>query len=100
MNREQYRKISKREFINMIEREYDDDTEFDVHIINFDTGNKISVLSHVDKRGINIMAKDSKCIIFSGNSFVSHVDFHSYPQPDIYNVKPRGTMKTILLEGV
>lgn len=97
---DQYRKMSKREFISMIEEEYDDNTEFDVHTIDFDAGNKISVSSHIDKRGINIIAKDSKCIIFSGNNLISHVDIHSIPQPDIYNIKRKGIMKTILLDGI
>ena len=99
-NKEQHRRMSKREFINMIEEEYDDDVEFDVHTINFDAMDKISVLDHVDKKRINIIAQNSKCIIFSGNRFISHVDIHSESQPDIYNIRPRGVMKTILLDGL
>lgn len=100
LNKEQYRKMSKREFIAMIEEEYDDDVEFDVHILDFDADEKLSMISRMDKRGINYMANNSKCIIFSGNKFMSHVDIHSVNQPDIYNIRPKGIMKTILLDGI
>lgn len=95
----QYRKMSKREFINMIEKEYSDDVEFDVHILDFDANEKISMISHVDKKGINCIAKESKCIIYSGNKLMSYVDIHSVNQ-NIYDIKPKGIMKTILLEGI
>lgn len=100
LNKEQYRKMSKREFISMIEEEYDDDAEFDVHILDFDASEKLSIVSRMDKKGIHCMANNSKCIIFSGNQLVSHVDIHSVIQPDIYNIRPKGVMKTILLDGI
>lgn len=100
MLKDQYRKMSKKEFIKMIEDEYDDNAEFDVHTIDFDADSKISMLAHVDKKRINNMARNSKSIIFSGNNFESHVDIHSVLQPDIYNIKRKGVMKTILLEGM
>lgn len=99
-NKEQYRKMSKREFISMIEEEYDDDVEFDVHILDFEANEKLSIISRMDKKGINCIANNSKCIIFSGNKYMSHVDIHSVNQPDIYNIRPKGVMKTILLEGI
>ena len=99
-NKERHRKMSKREFINMIEENYDDDVEFDIHTINFDSGNGFSVINHVNKKKINIIAMNSKCIIFSGNNYMSHVDIHSVSQPDIFHIKPKGIMNTILLDGV
>ena len=95
---DQYRRMSKREFIAMIEEEYDDDVEFNVHTFDFDSGNKMSIVSHVDKKRINCIAKNSKCIIFSGNRYMSSVNIHSVNQPDIYNIRPKGIMKTILLD--
>lgn len=97
---DQYRKMSKKEFIKMIEEEYDDDAEFDVHTIDFDSKQKKSMVSHMDKRRINIIANDSKSIIFSGNKFESHVDIHSITQPDITNIKKKGVMRTILLDSI
>lgn len=100
LNKEQYRRMSKREFISMIEEEYDDNAEFDVHILNFDTNENLSMVSRMDKNGIHCIANNSKCIIFSGNKYMSHVDIHSVNQPDIFNIRPKGVMKTILLEGI
>ncbi|ENZ28669.1 hypothetical protein [Enterocloster clostridioformis] len=94
---EQYRRMNKREFISMIKEEYDDDTVFDVYTINFDSGQKISNTDKVNKQVINVMANESKCIIYTGNQYLSHVDIHSVFQPDIYNIKPKGVMKTIML---
>lgn len=94
---EQYRKMTKREFINLIEREYDDNSEFDVFTINFDIGQKISNRNRVNKKRMNMIANQSKCIIFSSNEYLSHVDIHSAFQTDIYNIKPKGIMNTIML---
>lgn len=94
---EQHRRMTKIEFINMIMEEFDDNVEFDVYTMNFDAGQKISNSDRVNKQGMNLIANDSKCIIFSGNKYLSHVDIHSVFQPDIYNIKPKGVMKTIIL---
>ena len=97
---EQYRRMSKREFITMIEEEYDDNDEFNVHTFDFDSGSKISTVEYADKKEINCIAKKSKCIIFSGNKYISSVNIHSVNQPDIYNIQPKGIMKTILLDRI
>lgn len=94
---EQHRRMTKREFISMIKEEYDDDAEFDVYTMNFDAGQKISNSDRVNKHGMNLIANESKCIIFSGNKYLSHVDIHSVFQSDIYNIKAKGVMKTIIL---
>ena len=97
---EQYRRMSKREFITMIEEEYDDNDEFNVHTFDFDSGSKISTVEYADKKEINYIAKKSKCIIYSGNRYISSVNIHSVNQPDIYNIQPKGIMKTILLDRI
>ena len=99
-NEQFYKRIKKKEFIKMIDELFDDDAEFNVQTLDFDAGQKISVVEHVNKDGINHMAKDSKCIIFSGSRYMSYVDLHSVNQPDIYNIQKRGVKKTILLDGV
>ena len=92
-NEQFYKRIKKKEFIKMIDELFDDDAEFNER-------QKISAIEHVNKDGINHMAKDSKCIIFSGSRYMSYVDLHSVNQPDIYNIRKRGVKKTILLDGV
>lgn len=94
---EQHRRMTKRELINMIEEEYGEDAKFDVHTINFDAGQKISDIDKVSKKRICLIANESKSIIFSGNQYLSHVDIHSVFQPNIYDIKPMGVMKTIML---
>lgn len=94
---EQYKKMSKKEFINMMEEIYPDDAEIDVHVLNFNKGQKISSKKTCNKTEVTIIADESKSIIYSGNQFFAHVDLHSAFQPDIMNIKPEGIMKTIML---
>lgn len=54
----------------------------------------------VNKQKGEKIIKESKTRIFSGNQYTSQIDLYNVFQPDIYNIKPKGIMKTILLDGI
>lgn len=93
---EVHRRMSKKEFIDMIDKVYPDDVEIDVNIMNFSKGQKVATKKMCNKMEVTVIANESKTIIYSGNQFISHVDLHSVTQQDIKNIKKEGIMKTIL----
>lgn len=100
MKKIEAKRMSKKEFIKMIDKIYPDDAEIDVHVINFDQDQKVSIKDTCNKNNIEIIADESKTIIYRRNNFFSHIDLHSAYQADIVKVKPIGIMKTILLREV
>lgn len=43
---------------------------------------------------------ESATRVYSGNRYMSQIDLYSVFQSDMYNIKPVGGMKTILLSGI
>lgn len=95
----QCKRMSKKDFINMIDEEFDDDEEFNVYILNFDLKQKVSTSERVKKISITHMAKESKSILCSENKYLTQFDMHSIIQKDLTNIEPRGVMKTILVRN-
>ena len=46
------------------------------------------------------MINESATRIFSGNQYISQIDLYSEKQADIYDIKPKGMLRTILLPGI
>jgi len=97
---DQYMKISIKKLKTII-NDLPDDLPVMLFSTDFDSDEKISDVGiFVTKDTINNLADRSKTIIYSGNKYLAHVDMHSFYQKDIYNIEPRGVMKTILLDGL
>lgn len=94
---ETYITMSKKESIKRIQ-EMPDDTIF-MLTINFDEGVSDTGKHISKKRGAEII-EEARLRVLSGNKYMSKIDLYSVFQPDIYNIKPMGVMKTILLDGI
>lgn len=46
------------------------------------------------------MINESATQIFSGNQYTSQIDLYSERQSNIYDIKPEGMLRTILLPGI
>lgn len=92
---EQYRRISKKDFIQMVQDNYPDDLVL-VYTTDFNEGLSDSGKMET-KETVGVIANESKAIIFTGNELVAHVDLHSVAQNDIEHIQAKGVMKTIMV---
>lgn len=92
---DEYKTITKQELKTLLDVFPDDEkfkimeTKLGVTIIPI--GEKI-----VSKEDVMILAGMAKTLIFSNNSFLSQIDMHSVTQ-DIFNIKRKGTVNTLLM---
>ena len=92
--------ITVKEVKNLLDT-YPDETPFVLLTLNFDKGEKTSGLGElINKEVIGIIAQKSGTIVYSGNKYLSQVDMHSVKQPDIHNIRPKGVLRTVLLNSV
>lgn len=97
--------VSKKEAINILNKAMDainamDDDALFVISIDLDREEVSGNGKYIPrKKGEELIIK-SETRIFSGNRYMSQLDLYSVRQPDIFNIKPKGVIKTILLGGI
>lgn len=73
------------------------DDEVFVLTIDFDKESISDCGIYVDKTIGKDFVNHSNTRILSGDKYTSQLNLYSALQPDIYNIKPKGIMQTILL---